>query len=144
VKLLVERGPDDGKAIMGKLYADGNWEMFTLEPSASAAYPCIPEGTYPVALIESPRFGEITPHIQSVPGRSFIEIHPGNAPEDTKGCTLVGMSESADWVGSSRPAFLYLMTLLEPNAEGLTITLENPTSDIFGVGGNEEDNNAQT
>jgi hypothetical protein len=132
MKLLVERGIDDGKAVVGKLYADGKFECFTLEPSASAAYPCIPEGTYPVELLESPRFGEITPHIQSVPGRSFIEIHPGNKPEDTEGCTLVGMSEERDWVGSSRPAFLYLMTLLEVNAEGLTIEYQNPTSGISG------------
>jgi hypothetical protein len=129
MNLLVERGPDDGKSILGRMSIAGNFEVFTLEPSASAAYPCISEGTYPIALLESPRFGEITPHIQSVPGRSAIEIHPGNAPDDTEGCILVGMSESRDWVGSSRPAFLYLMTLLEPNAEGLTITIENPTKE---------------
>jgi hypothetical protein len=137
MKLLVERGIDDGKAIMGKLSADGIFECFTLEPSNDATYPCIPEGTYPVELLFSPRFGEITPHIQGVPGRSFIEMHPGNSPKDTEGCVLVGETETTDWVGSSRLAFIALMALLTPNAEGLTIEFSNPTSDISGAGGSE-------
>jgi len=137
MKLRVERGIDDGKSVMGQLFVDDVWECWTLEPSNDAAYPCIPEGTYPIELLFSPRFGEITPHIQGVKGRSFIELHPGNSPTDTEGCVLVGETESADWVGSSRLAFIALMALLTPNAKGLTITFENPTSGISGAGGSE-------
>lgn len=122
MNLLVKRGPDDGKAICGELFVDGAHECYTLEPSASAAYPSIPAGTYPVQLLESPRFGMITPHIQNVPGRSFIEIHPGNAPNDTEGCLLVGDTKDVDWVGSSRYAFEMLLALLEREPDSLTIT----------------------
>jgi hypothetical protein len=126
MKLTVERGPDDGTAILGRLLANGIFECYTLEPSASRPeYPCIPAGTYPVEMLESPRFGQITPHLQNVPGRSLIEIHPGNNAEDTEGCLLVGQTESKDWIGSSRVAFLALMALLMPNARGLTITYQN-------------------
>lgn len=44
-----------------------------------------------------------------VPGRTGIEIHIGNGPKDTLGCTCVGMNGSADWVGSSEDAFYRLM-----------------------------------
>lgn len=123
MKLLVQRRPDDGKAVLGELYVDGVFECYTLEPSANAAYPTTPAGTFPVALLFSPRFGETTPHIQNVPGRSFIEMHPGNDPADTEGCTLVGETETTDWVGSSRVAFKKLMAKLETAAPG-SITVE--------------------
>jgi Family of unknown function (DUF5675) len=129
MQLTVLRKPDDGKAVMGELLVDGAHEAFTLEPCATAAYPTIPAGTYPIKLLESPRFGIVTPHVQNVPGRSFIEIHPGNSPEDTEGCLLVGETQTADWVGSSRYAFLKLMALLE-RAESIEITYQDASPNL--------------
>lgn len=127
MNIQVGRGHDDGKAVMGLLYVDGQFECYTLEPSATAKYPIIPAGTYPIQLLESPRFGEVTPHVQNVPGRSFIEIHPGNKPSDTEGCTLVGDTTAVDWVGSSRAAFQQLMNKLTTAPEGsISITFTDP------------------
>jgi len=118
MELQIQRGSDDGSSILGKMYIDGIFQCFTLEPSASVAFPCTPPGRYLVQLLFSPRFQEVTPHIENVPGRSLIEIHPGNKPADTEGCTLVGETESKDWVGSSRDAFEALMAKLTPVPPG--------------------------
>jgi hypothetical protein len=126
MEIEVQRGPDDGASILGKMSIDGVFQCFTLEPSASAAFPCTPPGRYLVQLLFSPRFQEITPHIENVPGRSLIEIHPGNDPQNTEGCTLVGETESKDWLGSSRDAFQALMAKLNTAAPAqIWATYEN-------------------
>lgn len=59
---------------------------------------CIPTGTYLCQLVESPRFG-LVPRIMDVPGRTNIEMHPGNLVGDTEaglvsdsaGCILPGL-----------------------------------------------------
>lgn len=126
LKLLVQRAQPDSFSTPGELSVDGIFECFTLEPSPSnLKFPLIPAGTYRVLLLPSIRFEQMTPHIESVPGRSFIEIHPGNRAQDTHGCLLVGESRSTDWVGSSRAAFESLMTLLRTEPENLSITYQD-------------------
>lgn len=44
-----------------------------------------------------------------VPGRVGIEMHIGNGPGDTLGCTCVGLSGAPDWVSNSEDAFYRLM-----------------------------------
>ena len=73
---------------------------------------CIPEGTYKVLLQKSPRFGFVTPHLQDVPGRTMIEIHPGNFPKDTEGCILVGESYGLNYLNNSKVVFNNLMSKL--------------------------------
>lgn len=51
---------------------------------------CIPEGSYDVHLIYSPKFGKCY-EVQNVPNRSEILIHKGNYNKDTRGCILPGM-----------------------------------------------------
>lgn len=79
----------------GELYINGVFECYTLEPrkdqSQGKPY-CIPVGIYSVVLQQSPHFGFVTPHLLDVFGFDEIEIHPGNYPSDTHGCTLVGKS----------------------------------------------------
>lgn len=63
----------------------------------------IPTGTYKAQLRVSPKFkdrawakpydGKVV-YLQNVPGYSGVCIHPGNTPEDTDGCLLVGMLHS--------------------------------------------------
>lgn len=129
MEIVVQRGEDDGIAILGTMQA-GPLQLYTLEPSASrgSGFP-MPAGTYPVKLQPSPRFQTVTPHLQNVPGHTLIEVHPGNDAADTEDCVLVGDTETPaqDWIGSSRDAFNRLMAVLETDSDNLTITiLEGP------------------
>lgn len=51
---------------------------------------CIPAGTYHFKRYQSPHNGE-TWITQDVPGRSNIEIHAANTPEQVEGCCAVGL-----------------------------------------------------
>lgn len=127
MELLVIRGNDDGKSVKGHLTLSNILSARilcdTLEPSAHASFPKIPAGRYAIMLEMSLRFGEITPHLQNVPGRFCVEIHPGNFPQDTHGCLLVGHDEKIpDEIENSRSAFLDLMQLLRVAADPIFIT----------------------
>jgi hypothetical protein len=113
MEILVTDRWDDGVSTSGKMLTDGTFECYTLEPSQTAEFPSIPEGRYKVELVKSERFKEVVPRLIDVPGRSYIEIHPGNDAANTEGCTLVGETRSRDWIGSSRYAFTKLMYLLQ-------------------------------
>lgn len=78
------------RATLGQMFVDGAAECFTLEPPFGVEHPPIPIGTYGVTMRTSNRFGREVPHIEDVPGRSDILIHPGNTAKDTHGCILVG------------------------------------------------------
>lgn len=83
---LTTKGPT-----MGKLVADGV-SYSTLEPpwvNNEHDVSCIPPGRYPLVLSDSPRFGRPMPHVQMVPGRSAILVHPGNTVRETRGCILI-------------------------------------------------------
>jgi len=97
VKLTLQRYPQPSFT-PGILYVDGVMECFTLEwphPEQGAKYACIPKGVYPVTLYSSPHFNRSVLRLSDVPGRTDIEIHPGNTLADTKGCILVGKGRSS-------------------------------------------------
>ena len=63
----------------------------------------IPKGTYRVQLRVSPSlkdryyarpFGGKFPYLQNVPGFDGVMLHPGNGPEDVKGCICPGVCHS--------------------------------------------------
>lgn len=115
MKLTVLRDTFTAQSTTGELLIDGDFFCYTLEPRGDRTQGkpyCIPSGTYVVKLLWSNRFQMLTPHIMDVPGFTLIEIHPGNSPVDTEGCTLVGMNRAADVVESSRLAFGKLMERL--------------------------------
>ena len=51
---------------------------------------CIPEGVYDYRVALSPRLKRDVIWIDGVPGRSAIQIHPGNYTSQIQGCCLVG------------------------------------------------------
>lgn len=108
------------KSSQGVLYVDGKGVFTTLEPDRDSGMLIIP-ATYQVEKAWSNRFQKITPHLQAVPGHTFIEMHWGNAPEDTHGCILLGLTRALDWVGDSRSAFAKFMALVPDHFE-ITIT----------------------
>jgi hypothetical protein len=109
VKLTIQRDAPTAKSTSGKLSIDGVFFSYTLEPVRR-----IPAGTYAATLAVSPKWTALrgypfrVPLLQNVPGFTEIEIHIGNFPEDTEGCTLVGMERGADEVMSSELAFFPL------------------------------------
>jgi hypothetical protein len=67
----------------------------------------------------SEKFGRDMPRLQTVPGwpHNDIEIHYGNYPNETEGCTLVGTSRGVNFVGGSRDAFWTLIGKLPKDFE---------------------------
>lgn len=108
------------KSSTGSLFIDGNFECFTLEdavrPVKIKGLTAIPYGAYEVVLTWSARFKRLLPLLLNVPGFDGIRIHAGNTDADTDGCILVGATQSADFIGRSRPAFEALFRKLSEAA----------------------------
>jgi hypothetical protein len=106
--LTVERFNFTDKSTIGSLAIDGKSFCWTLELPLGDGGPgsAIPVGTYKVVTYPSPKFGRLMPLLVGVPGRSNIEMHWGNEPENTEGCILLGNSmPGKDFIGDSRQAF---------------------------------------
>lgn len=77
------------KGVNGKLYLHDQQICFTIElpwNNNQAQISCIPEGIYPLHKRYSARF-KWHLHLQDVPGRSMILIHPANhAMLELRGC----------------------------------------------------------
>lgn len=113
-------------SVIGELDVAGVFQCYTLELPEGK---CIPAGTYPITIYDSPRFKRPMPILNNVPGRSYIEIHFGNDAADTEGCILVGQVKGPlpDWIGNSVPAFNALFPLIQqaiPNG-GCEITIQD-------------------
>lgn len=119
----------------GRLFLDDVPMCYTLEPSPSAAHPCIPLGRYKVALnILSPKYRFRTPYstlchgcvprLLSVPGRDGILIHIGNFAKDTLGCILVGEKQTVHRLYNSTKAFTYLYNYIK-GYENLYIDIQS-------------------
>ncbi len=107
-------------AIFGSLSVNGVFECDTLENRDL----CIPLGTYPVQIYDSPHAGHPVPILENVPGRDYIEIHCGNLSQDCKGCILLGQSYTQDSLVDSRLAFDHLFPQIQAAiAQGETVTL---------------------
>ncbi len=86
---------------------------------------CIPEGTYPLTPIDSPKYGS-TWLLENVPNRSEILIHVGNYPKDSRGCILAGLAAGlGNSIGQSMAGMQLLRRALK-GKEGLTLRVEAP------------------
>ena len=113
----------------GRLYLDGDFFCWTLEP----APPVVPLGIYQVDMTTSARAqrGELwtpapdgrLPLLARVPGHEGIRIHAGNFAKDTQGCILVGDRRAEGAVYQSRTALTRLIGVLVTSSQ-LEITDE--------------------
>lgn len=53
---------------------------------------CIPEGEYDYRVAISPRTGKKVIWVDGAPGRSDIQLHPGNYTSQIDGCCLTGQA----------------------------------------------------
>ena len=79
---------------------------------------CVPEGVYPVAIIQHPKFGECL-QINEVKGRSGILVHVANdAQKELRGCIAPVFSLSGNGKGQySRLALNYIIENLKISGE---------------------------
>src|SRR5574337_480152 len=132
--LLLSRDLFTDSSTIGTLSVDGVLQCQTLEDTdrhleagGTKIYgqTAIPRGTYEVIVDWSPRFQKNMPHVLDVPQFEEIRIHPGNAPEDTEGCILVGLRRGVDFIYQSVVAFSLLLPKIEAALDaGDTVTLE--------------------
>lgn len=138
MKLELIRKEFSEQSTIGDLLVNGKFFCYTLEDkdrgltsSMSAdeirdkkvyGQTAIPRGIYSVVpRVTSLRgVGEIDgklPMIENIKGFSGVFIHPGNTPEHTKGCPIVGSTKSKDFVGNSKSTFkiLFEQILKEKN-----------------------------
>lgn len=79
---------------------------------------CVPEGVYPVAIIQHPKFGECL-QINGVKGRSGILVHVANdAQKELRGCIAPVFSLTGNGKGQySRLALNYVIENLRISDE---------------------------
>lgn len=128
---LINRFRQTRRSTTGRLFLDDMSVAVTLEPPREPdpggnGKTCIQAGTYPLRIRWSPKHARLLPHVESVPGRTEIEHHVGNFPDDTEGCALIGrdFGEQQDYVSHSTVAFTAWMALLFSRAR-----LTNPGSE---------------
>jgi len=111
------------KAVLGRLFLNGQMVCYTLE-NAAKAVPC---GLYRVKNSRSPKFKRELPLIYNgnVPASRGIRIHVGNTVASSSGCILVGMGRSTEdfSVTESRLAET-MVTMLCRNVDRLVICEE--------------------
>ena len=83
----------------------------------------VPEGTYPVVITKSWKFGKYLPLLVGVPGFEGVRIHSGNTVNDTEGCILVGQNLIKGKVLLSRLTLEKLMRLIE-NEKRIFLTIK--------------------
>lgn len=134
-EMILFRTDFTNKSTIGDLYIDGQWICFILEPTCrkqNGVKLAIPQGKYEVIMYESPKLkakvelwksqgktvspllaAARVPLYLNIPGHSYVEMHPGNAPEDTEDCHLPGQSKDVDYVLNSRSAFEVVVGIIE-------------------------------
>ena len=134
IKLILTRTARRDDYTIGRLEEeDGTKICDTLEPTwrdyrggekKVKGHSAVPEGTYPVVVTRSPRFGRNLPLLVGVPGFEGVRIHAGNSPKDTQGCVLVGRNLLKGRLCDSKIALEKLMERIDGEAR-IFITIQN-------------------
>ena len=112
--LTIARKNSSAACTSGYLAVNGAIIAYTLERPWNGNAPLIssiPDGSYAGTL----RYDHADAwriELQGVPGRTNVEIHTGNTPDDTEGCILVGLKLGSDLcsVQDSQKAYQVLKT----------------------------------
>lgn len=140
MEIVVERKWPKATYTIGNLSVDGEWLCNTLEDTDRGLWiydsletikskkiygeTAIPKGRYKVDMdVISPKYSQVAyyrkltrgymPRLRNVPGFEGVLIHPGNGPEDTLGCILVGRNLAKGKVLQSRAYFEKLYKLMK-------------------------------
>lgn len=93
---------------------------------------CVPVGEYVFTRYRSPKRGYDVFITQGVRGRSDIELHIGNGPQDSEGCILLGSrfvrSPEGRIMAESKKAFEKFMVYLA-GEDSFTLTIEDHSQD---------------
>lgn len=126
--LTVSRRKFTENSTIGDLYVDGSFFCYTLEDKVRKnkiyGETAIPLGEYEVILNYSPTFKKVLPRLLDVPNFSGVLIHNGNHKGHTKGCILLGLTNSEDFIGMSRTALNKLMQKLS-GVKKIKLIIEN-------------------
>ena len=128
VNLLLIRDEFTDKSTIGMLFLNGEMFCHTLELpylDNQRSISCIPAGQYKVRLRtarESATRNYLHLLIEDVKDRSYILVHIGNFPKDTRGCVLVGQARQQNRVNNSTLAMDLLMKEIV-NLGGININL---------------------
>lgn len=96
MKLTLERDNENKDFASGRLYLDGQFFAYTLEPKEAIKGGRIPKGNYIVGVSHSPTFSEKRKiknyrlPVVFVKGRDGIRFHTGTKPTNSTGCILIG------------------------------------------------------
>jgi hypothetical protein len=109
--LTIARKYSDANCTSGYLAVDGVIQAYTLEKPWAGNAPelsSIPVGTYD-AILRYDHTDQWRIELKNVPGRTNVQIHTGNTPDNTKGCILIGKELDASLCaikpGTSKPAY---------------------------------------
>ena len=129
MRVVVVRLEFTEKSTRGEMWLNGLFAYYTLEPVVDQGEKgfAIPLGSYDLKILWSGKFHRLMPHVLNVPNRDAIEIHWGNFPQDSTGCTMIGLDKGTtpDFIGQSHLAFNDFFTQLqeaEQQGEQSTIT----------------------
>lgn len=120
-EMLLERIKYRTNETLGLLSLPG-FECFTLElpwKDNAKNISCIPTGNYTWRKRVSPSKGYEVIELLGVPGRSYIQIHPGNYTIQIQGCILPGLGmkdineDGVFDVTNSEAAFNKIMSLTD-------------------------------
>lgn len=115
----------------GTMVVDGLFYGYTLERPWLDNRPrvsCIPEGTYKIATVFSPRFQKLMIGVKGVQGREGILIHNANFWHELAGCLAVAKRRHNEEHISQGLAHKLLpkVEAAEARGEAITLTIKNP------------------
>lgn len=119
MEIIVERAILSKSFTMSRIYIDGEFFSFGLEPydaGVTAETPvddisalkkkygkiAVPVGEYELVYSWSNKYQKMLPLVKDTPGFKGVRIHSGNKVDDTLACLLVGKYYKSGWLSDSR------------------------------------------